>query len=86
MKQKILKYISDWEQKCYTEGLPDEVPIRIEQLNKAPSYKAIVKAILKNDIALESLGFSKPKCELYSELKRIELKQRHEKISSGISK
>jgi hypothetical protein len=30
-------------------------------------------AIMKNDVVLESLGYSKPKCSAYRELKRIEL-------------
>jgi predicted phosphoadenosine phosphosulfate sulfurtransferase len=76
MKNKILKYISLWEDRCYSNGIPDEVPQRIEDLNKAPSYRAIVKVIIKNDINLESLGYSRPHCELYSIMKRIELTER----------
>jgi predicted phosphoadenosine phosphosulfate sulfurtransferase len=48
----------------------------LEQLNKVPSYRKICIAIMKNDIHLESLGFSKPKSRFYSELKRIELIER----------
>lgn len=73
MKKQILKYINDWENKCYKNGIPDEAPLRLEQLNKVPSYRLIVKAILKNDVVLKLLGFNKPKCHIYSELKRIEL-------------
>lgn len=73
MKEKIEKYIRQWEKNCYSNGIPDEAPLRLDQLNKVPSYKAIVRAIVKNDFHLETLGFSKPKCRLYSELKRIEL-------------
>ena len=79
MREKIVKYVSDWEKRCYSNGIPDEIPIRLHQLNKAPSYKAIVSAIFKNDIALESLGFSKKKCKEYHELKRVELSQRDTK-------
>ena len=38
-----------------------------------PSYKRIAIAILKNDYALKSLGFSQPKSEVYNDLKKIEL-------------
>lgn len=65
-----------WEKRGYSEGIPDEAPLRLEQLNKVPSYRRICMAILKNDVCLTSLGFSKPKCELYSELKRIEINER----------
>jgi predicted phosphoadenosine phosphosulfate sulfurtransferase len=76
MKTKIKNYIYDWENKCYKDGIPDEAPIRLEILNKVPSYRQIVKAILKNDINLESLGFSRPFCKAYSDIKRAELIER----------
>lgn len=76
MKTKVQNYISDWEIKCYKEGIPDEAPLRLEQLNKVPSYRRIVKAILKNDIHLESLGFSRPFNQTYSDIKKEELIRR----------
>ena len=76
MKTKIEDYIQEWEKRCYDEGIPDEVPIRIQQLNKAPSYKQICIAILKNDYSLKTLGFTPTKSVYYSELKRIEINQR----------
>ena len=80
MKQKIIKYIQDWEQKCYSEGIPEEVPVRLEQLNKAPSYKQICKVILKNDNHLKALGFNIHKSKSYHLLKRIELDARNKPI------
>jgi predicted phosphoadenosine phosphosulfate sulfurtransferase len=80
MKTKIKKYIQDWESKCYLNGIPDEVPLRLEQLNKVPSYKAIVRAIIKNDSTLKTLGFTLKKCNSYHELKRIELSQRNNEL------
>jgi predicted phosphoadenosine phosphosulfate sulfurtransferase len=41
-----------------------------------PSYKKIAVAILKNDIALKSLGYTPVVSEYYNALKRIELKER----------
>lgn len=75
--QVIQNYISKWEKRCYTDGIPEEIPIRLEQLNKAPSYKALVKAILKNDLNLKSLGNTIKKPNAYHELKRIELNHRN---------
>lgn len=75
MKEKLEKYIREWEDKCYFDGIPDEVPLRIEQLNKAPSYKAIVKAILRND--LTTLGIHPKKSKYYSILKKIEIDARN---------
>ena len=76
MYYRIRKYIKDWETKCYHKGIPDEAPIRLEQLNKVPSYKQICLTILKNDTSLKTLGFNRPKSKYYNELKRIELIER----------
>lgn len=76
MKEKIMNYIQDWERKCYFNGIPTEVPVRIEQLNKAPSYKQLCKSILKNDCNLKLLGFNLIKPPSYHFLKRIELNSR----------
>lgn len=73
MKENIKKYIDKWEKNCYFNGIPDEAPVRLEQLNKVPSYRKICFAILKNDVSLKSLGIEQKKTPLYSELKRIEL-------------
>ena len=74
MRQQVLDYIATWEARGYSDGLPDEVPHRLMVLNRAPSYKAICKAILRNDIT--ELGASRPFSPWYSELKRIEIEGR----------
>lgn len=76
MKTAIINYVKTWENRCYSNGIPDEVPKRIEQLNKAPSYRMICLALLKNDYSLKTLGFTPKKCESYNQLKKIELSQR----------
>jgi predicted phosphoadenosine phosphosulfate sulfurtransferase len=73
MHSNIKKYISSWEKRGYANGIPDEAPAELESALKVPSYRMICKAILKNDIHLQSLGYSRPECELYNKLKRIEL-------------
>lgn len=72
MKQKINNYILNWNKKGYFE-IPEEVDLRIDQLNKAPSYKKICFAILKNDYSLKTLNQLQIKTNSYHELKRIEL-------------
>ncbi len=74
-KEKIIQYIKDWEQKCYTNGIPDEVPIEINDL--VPNYKKICVAIIKNEYNLESLGINREKCKIYSEIKRNEIALRN---------
>lgn len=66
-------YIDSYLQKDY-EAIPDDLPNELD--NICPSYRMICKAILKNDLHLTSLGYSKPKTETYNILKRIELNER----------
>ena len=73
-KQKVEQYIKAWESRGYSDGIPDEVPARLMWLRKAPSYKAIALAILKNDMT--DLGYTPPVSAWYSELKRIEIEAR----------
>ena len=75
-RTKIEKYISNWESKCYHEGIPDECHPDIERNKLAPSYRQICIAIMKNDYQLQYLGFNRKKCLAYMELKRIELQQK----------
>lgn len=76
MRDRIERYISKWESQGYSEGIPDEADSRLEALNKAPSYRAICRAIIRNDIALTSLGYSRPVCETYDAIKRLEIENR----------
>jgi predicted phosphoadenosine phosphosulfate sulfurtransferase len=75
MRKRIEAYIKDWEEKCYTNGIPDEVPNEIK--SKVPSYKRIAIAILNNDVTLKSLGLTGKKSVYYSILKKIEINERN---------
>lgn len=75
MKNKLNQYIETWMDRCYYEDIPDESPNDI--LEKVPSYKRIVLAILRNDHQLESLGFTPKKSKYYHMLKKIEIEERN---------
>ena len=79
MKDKILQWIKKWEGRGYEDGIPDEADPKLEAIGKVPLYRMICKAILKNDLALTTLGYSRPNCESYNLLKRIELAARKAK-------
>lgn len=76
LKRKIREYVRKWEGHGYPRGIPDEAPSTLERLNKVPSYRIICQAIMKNDVALMTLGYQRAPCEAYNVLKRIELVQR----------
>lgn len=77
MKTKIIDYIDVWEARCYSNGIPDEAPKRLEDLNKVPSYRQLCMAILKNDFQLKSLGYTPVKSRFYHTFKKIEIEQRN---------
>jgi hypothetical protein len=76
MQEKIDKYIEFWKEKDYDFDIPDECPEVLEKLNLAPSYKAIAKAILRNDHSLKSLGFQVGRSRWYDHFKKIEIRKR----------
>lgn len=80
MIEKIEEYKRSWETRGYRNGIPEEVPSRLNQLNKAPSYKAICLAILNNDHCLKSLGFTPTKSKYYHCLKKIEIDARNNQL------
>lgn len=57
-----------WRRRCYSTDIPDEVPKKVMQSGRAPSYKAIALAILRNDLHMYSLGFSTPSYERQLEI------------------
>ena len=62
--------------RCYPDGIPDEIPEKLAKTNRAPSYKAIALCILRNDLQLRGIGFGREDSllveQLYSEKKREE--------------
>lgn len=78
LTQKIDAYLATWETRCYTEGIPDEVETLLQKSGRAPSYKAIAMAILKNDHHLTTLGFQGFETPYYGLLKRLEKNKNEE--------
>ena len=76
MRTRIAQYISKWTARGYEDGIPDEAPARLEEMCKAPSYRAICRAILRNDVACASLGFAREKTPAYMALKKKEIDER----------
>ena len=75
-KAKIAHYLTTWSKQGYSSDIPDDVPDELMHERLAPSYKAIAIALLRNDHALQSLGFQADESMWYGVLKRIELSER----------
>jgi predicted phosphoadenosine phosphosulfate sulfurtransferase len=76
MRKRIKHYIKEWKARGYPRDIPEEVPDYLMEKNMAPSYKAIVIAILENDHPMESLGFTPKKSKWYNYYKKIELNKK----------
>ena len=68
LTERIDNYVTTWENRCYPDGIPDEVPDGIMRSFRAPSYKAIAMALLKNDLGLIGLGFQGRHSQYYDAL------------------
>jgi predicted phosphoadenosine phosphosulfate sulfurtransferase len=69
-----------WRLRCYSEGIPDEVLPKVAKSMRAPSYKAVAVAILRNDHNLHSIGFVERESDLSQNLIRS---RRSEKSPQG---
>jgi predicted phosphoadenosine phosphosulfate sulfurtransferase len=70
--KRINSYVEKWKRQGYPEDIPDAVPDQLMEENLAPSYRQIAIAILKNDHAMESLGFTPKMSPWYMAIKRLE--------------
>lgn len=61
-QNKVERYVQTWEGQGYPDGIPEEVPYRLTQLNLAPSWKAVALALLKNNCR----GFENEDISLFS--------------------
>jgi predicted phosphoadenosine phosphosulfate sulfurtransferase len=68
-------YVKTWKERCYEEDIPDEVPFRVMESMRAPSYKAIAMCILNNDLALYDLGFAPHVSHWYRTVKQLKNKE-----------
>lgn len=79
LEKKINEYIETWENRGYSDGIPDDAPQEIVSQGLAPCYRLICETILKNDMHAETLGYSSPYSHWYSAIKRNEIEQRNNK-------
>lgn len=65
-KNKIAVYLKWYRDRGYPEGIPDEADYRLEAIGKAPSWRRIVRTLLRNDYWCKGLGFSPTKTSAYA--------------------
>ena len=73
-ENKISVFRMWWSKRGYDTGIPDEADLAMEAKRKAPSWRRICKALLRNDYWAKGLGFSQHRSEAYE--KYLELMKR----------
>lgn len=76
-KEKFKKFIVGWKKRGYAK-IPDEAPHDLEVKCWAPSWKRMVRCILRNDYYCKGLGQTQPKSEAYEKYKSIKYKRKLE--------
>lgn len=77
-ENKIALFINWWEQRGHSMGIPDEADVELEAGKKAPSWRRICKALLRNDYWCKGLSFTQTKAESYERYMKIMKKRRQQ--------
>jgi predicted phosphoadenosine phosphosulfate sulfurtransferase len=72
---KILHFQKWWIERGYPDGIPDEADYRLEQERKVPSWRRVVKALLRNDYWCKGLSFTQHKSSAYEKYLFLKKKQ-----------
>ena len=68
---KIAVFVHWWQERGYAHGIPDEADAKEEAAKRAPSWRRVCKALLRNDYWCKGLSFSQHKSASYTRYKRI---------------
>jgi predicted phosphoadenosine phosphosulfate sulfurtransferase len=77
-KNKIAVYLKWWSVRGYPEGIPDKVDRKLESTGRVPTWRKVVKVILKNDYWCKGLGFSPTKTSAYQRYVELMKRRREE--------
>ena len=66
-ENKIILHVKWWMERGYPEGIPDEAPYELETSRKVPSWRRVVKSLLRNDYWGKGLGFTQHKSSAYKQ-------------------
>lgn len=77
---KIFVFQEWWKKKGYPDGIPDEADYALEVKRLAPSWRRVVKSLLRNDYWCKGLSFTQHKTTAYNlYLDRVKQKMAIEK-------
>ncbi len=68
---KITMFLRWYQQRGYSQGIPDEADPKMEAARQVPSWRRICKALLKNDYWCKSLSFTMTKSEAFTKYRKV---------------
>lgn len=77
-KNKIAVYLKWWQKRGYATGIPDQADVRLESGGKVPTWRRVVRTLLRNDYWCKGLGFSPTKSQAYQRYMELSKKRRKE--------
>lgn len=77
-RNKVLMFERWWSERGYPDGIPDEAAHEMEAARRAPSWRRVVKSLLRNDYWCKGLGFSQHKSDGYKKYLELMKRRREE--------
>jgi predicted phosphoadenosine phosphosulfate sulfurtransferase len=77
-KNKIAVFLKWYQDRGYPNGIPDFADAADEAAKKAPTWRRICKALLRNDYWCKGLSFSQHKSPAFEKYKKLMKKRREE--------
>lgn len=77
-KDKIAVFIKWYEDRGYPDGIPDAADYDDERNKRAPSWRRVCKALLRNDYWCKGLGFSQQTGNGHQRYKQLMAKRRNQ--------
>ena len=70
-ENKIATFVHWWQVRGYPDGIPDEADPEDEAAKRAPSWRRVCKALLRNDYWCKGLSFSQHKSGAYEKYLKV---------------
>ncbi len=77
-KNKFAVYLKWWKLRGYPDDIPDQADLKLENAQKVPSWRRLVKTLLRNDYWCKYIGFSPTKTSAYKNYQDLMARRRKE--------
>ena len=75
---KVLIFQRWWMERGYPTGIPEEAPYELEAARKVPSWRRVVKSLLRNDYWCKGLSFTQHRSAAYQKYLDLMKRRRNE--------